>query len=153
MFSILKAYGIPNELVQAIKLLYKNTRAKFQSGDTLATYFFTIILDYVMREATSKTRHLGFTLTSRRSKRHPPIKISDLDFADDIALTLDTLQEAQNLLSGVEATKVGLHLNAAKTEMIIYNQQDIVGVSSLNGDPIKHVNDFKYLGSWIYSTT
>lgn len=108
-----------------------------------------------MYAATSKTGHLGFTLTSRRSKRHPPIKISDLDFADDIALTLDTLQEAQNLLSGVEieATKVGLHLNAAKTEMIIYNQQDIVGVSSLNGDPIKHVNDFKYLGSWIDSTT
>ena len=107
-----------------------------------------------MREAISKTGHLGFTLTSRRSKRHPPSKMSDLDFADDIALTFDTTQEAQNLLFGVEveAANVGLHLNAAKTEMITYNLQVMVDISSLKGELIKNVNDFKYLGSWIDST-
>ena len=80
--------------------------------------------------------------------------MSDLDFADDIALTLDTTQEAQNLLFGVEveAANVGLHLNAAKTEMITYNLQVMVDISSLKGELIKNVNDFKYLGSWIDST-
>ena len=33
MLSILKAYGLPNELIQAIKLLYQNTRAKVLSPD------------------------------------------------------------------------------------------------------------------------
>ena len=33
-------------------------------------------------------------------RRHPEIKFSDLNFADDIALTLDS--EAQNILSEVE---------------------------------------------------
>jgi len=41
-------------------------------------------------------------MSRRRSTRHPTVKVSDLDFADDIALTLDTTQEAQNLLSGCE---------------------------------------------------
>ena len=169
MFAILKAYNIPDELVNAIKLLYHNTRAKVVSpdgeteefeivagvlqGDTLAPYLFTIVLDYVMREAMTKTDNPGFTLSKRRSKRHPPVTISDLDFADDIALTLDNLQEAQTLLTGVEtaASNVGLHLNAAKTEMIVYNQQ-IEMINSLNGEQIKSVDDFKYLGSWIDNT-
>ena len=107
-----------------------------------------------MREATSKTGHLWFTLISRRSQRHPPIKMSDLDFADDITLTLDTLQEAQNLLSSVEieAANVGLHLNATKPEMITYNQQGIADVGSLNGELIKNVNDFKVSRPLIDST-
>ena len=169
MFAILKAYNIPDELVSAIKLLYQNTRAKVVSpdgdteefeivagvlqGDTLAPYLFTIVLDYVMREAMIKTDNPGFTLSKRRSRRHPPVRLSDLDFADDIALTLDTLQEAQSLLTSVEtaAANVGLHLNATKTEMIVYNQQ-IEMINSLNGEQIKSVDDFKYLGSWIDNT-
>ena len=153
MFSILKAYGLPNELIQAIKLLYQNTRAKVLSpdgetdvfqilagvlqGDTLTPYLFTIVLDYVMREATSKTTNPDFTLLRGRSKRHPPIKMSDLDFADDIALTLDTIQEAQALLFkvGAEAANVGLHLNAGKTEMIVYTQP-IEKVNFMNGEEI-----------------
>ena len=83
MFCILKAYGIPDNLVQAIKHMYLNTRAKIQSpeeetkefnilagvlqGVTLAPYLFTIVLDYVMREATSKAENPGFTLRKRRS--------------------------------------------------------------------------------------
>ena len=33
MFCILKAYGIPDNLVQAIKHMYLNTRAKIQSPE------------------------------------------------------------------------------------------------------------------------
>ena len=65
MFCILKAYGIPDILIQAILHIYLNTRAKVQSsdgqteefdilagflqGDTLAPFLFTIVLDYVIR--------------------------------------------------------------------------------------------------------
>ena len=70
MLKILKAYGIPNELVNTIDILYKDTRAKVISpdgetdlfdivagvlqGDTLAPYLFIIVLDYVMRHAWSR---------------------------------------------------------------------------------------------------
>ena len=45
---------------------------------------------------------------------------SDLDFADDIALTLNLIDETQKLLINVEneAAKVGLHLNAKKTRKL-----------------------------------
>ena len=67
MFKILKAYGIPDILVTAIKDMYRNTQAKVLSpdgetrsfniqagvlqGDTLASYLFVIVLDFVLRRA------------------------------------------------------------------------------------------------------
>ena len=167
MLKILKAYGIPDELVKAIAKMYENTRARVLSpdgetdwfdiiagvlqGDTLAPYLFTIVLDYAMREALQSNDHPpGFTIEQRRSRRYPPVTISDLDFADDIALTVDKIEEAQNLLVRVEeaAAKVGLHLNAKKTEAIIYNQH-AEEIRTNNNEEIKVSKDFKYLGAWI----
>jgi len=154
MFFIFKAYGLPDEMTQAIKLSKHELKFYHQMGKLtnlicwqvlskeIAPYLFTIVLDYVMREATSKTDNSGFTISRRRSTIHPAVKVSDLDFPDDIALTLDTTQEAQNLLSAVEtaAANVGLHLNATKTETIMYNQA-IEEINSLNGEKIECVND------------
>ena len=68
MESILEAYGIPDETIQAVMMLYKNTRAKVRSpdgdtdfsdgcagvlqGDTLVPFLFILCLDYMLR--TSK---------------------------------------------------------------------------------------------------
>ncbi|KXJ07950.1 hypothetical protein AC249_AIPGENE26468 [Exaiptasia diaphana] len=55
-------------------------------GDTLAPYLFIIWLDYVLRKALDENSELGFTLTERRSRRHPAQKFTDADYADDIAV-------------------------------------------------------------------
>ena len=65
MMKILKAYGIPGQLIEAIAKLYMDTRARILSpdgeteffkilagvlqGDTLAPYLFIIVIDYIMR--------------------------------------------------------------------------------------------------------
>ena len=67
MMKILKAYGIPPNLLRAIDKMYANTRAKVISpdgetgdvditagvlqGDTLAPFLFVIVLDYALRES------------------------------------------------------------------------------------------------------
>ena len=103
MFKILAAYDIPERIINAIMLMYTNIKAKVVSpdgdtdyfqifsgvmqGDTLAPYLFVIVLDYAMRQATQgKEEELGFTLRTRQSRRTPAICLTDLDFADDIAL-------------------------------------------------------------------
>ncbi|XP_072033316.1 uncharacterized protein [Amphiura filiformis] len=68
MIKILKAYGIPDIIVNAIEDTYQGTEAKVMTrdgdtdefeilagvpqGDTLAPYLFISVLDYCLRSAT-----------------------------------------------------------------------------------------------------
>jgi hypothetical protein len=171
MFKILEAYGIPHNLLNAIKSMYTNTRAKVRTpdgeteefeikagvlqGDTLAPFLFIVVLDFALRQAISGSEEkLGFTLTPRRSARVHAKVITDLDFADDICLLSDDIQQAQQLLSLVETEckNVGLELNAKKTEVMTYNIEDQCPIKTTSGAVLKRVADFKYLGSWVEST-
>ena len=72
-------------------------------GDTLAPYLFAIVLDYAMRETVrDKENELGFEIERRKSRRHPAVSITDLDFADDIALLSENTEQAQQLLTRLE---------------------------------------------------
>ena len=62
-------------------------------GDTLAPFLFTIALDYAMRIATKDIQSFGFILKPERSRRHPALIIIDADFADDLALTSETITD------------------------------------------------------------
>ena len=103
MEEIPRAYGIPNKIVKAIMMLYKNTRSLVRSpdgdtdffeilagvlqGDTVAPYLFIICLGYVLRTSADKNNDLGFTLIKARSRRYPAKTLTDIDYADDLALT------------------------------------------------------------------
>ena len=88
MKNILSAYGIPTETVEAIMILYRETRSMVRSpdgdtpymvyfvyfevyfeittgvlqGDTLAPFLFIICLDYVLRKSPDDNEHLGLTI-------------------------------------------------------------------------------------------
>ena len=67
MMKILRAYGIPPRLVQAIEVMYRNARAKIVTpdgetemfditagvlkDDTLAPFLFIIVFDYALTRA------------------------------------------------------------------------------------------------------
>ena len=72
------------------------------------------------------------------------------DFADDIALLSNTLEQAQLLLPQVEtsAKQTGLHMNNSKMEYIKFNQGE-GALKALNSESLKNVDDFLYLGSRI----
>ena len=178
MFKILRAYGVPPNLLKTIMVLYTNTKAKILSpdgetelfeilmgvlqGDTLAPFLFVIVLDYAMRMAINGNEQaLGFTTTPRRSRRVPPKMQTDLDFADDIALTSDHIKQAQQLLLDVESEckKVGLEINSAKTKFMSYNIEEDIDLEISDGTKIKRAlteetkrQDFKYLGAWVDTT-
>ena len=123
-------------------------------GDTLAPYLFIIVLEYALRRAMQDHEELGFTVSPRRSRRHQAVKLADLDFADDIALLSDDIEAAQQLLLRVEGEclKVGLHLNAKKTEYMIHNIGPHPQLHTTGGVPIGLVDDFKYLCSKMQSS-
>ena len=99
-------------------------------------------------------RKLSWALPYTREE-HPEISICDLDFADDIVLISNEIQQAQSLLCQVEleCKKVGLGLNVKKTKSMFFNLE-VSLLSTVAGEVVKQWltesgdQDFKYLGSW-----
>ena len=87
MFEILELYGIPKQMVEAIKLLYTNNTATVLSpdgetkpfdikagilqGDTLAPFLFIMVVDYILRMSLNTQKEKGLLLKARTSSRHP----------------------------------------------------------------------------------
>ena len=93
-----------------------------------------------------------FELTKKRSRRYPAKRITDADYADDIAILANTPNQGETLLHSLEraAAGNGFHVNAHKTEYMCYNQTG--GVSTLDETPLKIVDKFTYLGGSVSST-
>ena len=112
-------------------------------GDTPAPYLFIIVIDYVIRTSTKNREILGLKITQRLSRRFP---------ATSRMLLCDSIEDAQCLLSLVikTAKEVGLSINEGKTKYMSYDtpspRNDMI---LANEKPLKKVNDFKYLGSWV----
>ena len=177
MFQILRAYSFPENIMQAVIAMYTDVKAKVVSpdgdtdffkitagvlqGDTLAPYLFVIVLDFALRRAIEgREEELGFTLHRRRSRRTGPKVVTDLDFADDIALLSDRVEQAKAMLESVETecAQVGLMINASKTKFMAYNINEEIELKTLDGTQIGQAltesgdQDFCYLGGWIDSS-
>ena len=135
---------------------YFDISAGVMQGDTLAPFLFVMVLDYALRKAINgREVELGLTLIESRGRRHPTISICDLDFADDIVLLSNDIEQAKKLLQSVETEcgKVGLGINAKKTKGMVFNQ-DYVSIQTVSGKSILQAltesgdQDFQYLGSW-----
>ena len=132
--QILQIYGIPTETIEAIMMLYRNTRSMVRSpdgdtaffentigvlqGDTLAPFLFILYLDYILKTSVDINAELGFILTERRSRRYPATHITDIDYADDVAITTNDMKSSNTLLHQIEVTsnEIGLSMNTEKTQ-------------------------------------
>ena len=110
MGQILWTYGFLKEAVTAIMMLYINMKIKARSldgdtdffdivagvlqGDTLPPYLFIICLKYVLKTSIDLIKENGFTLKKARIGWYPAETITDADYADDVALLLNTLTQA-----------------------------------------------------------
>ena len=155
-------YGLPYKLVKAITELYDGTTAEIQTsdgssdtfstssgvlqGDTLAPYLFVIMLDYVLRKCLDPAD--GFEVTPRRSSRYPAERLAALAYADDIALLAHSPEAAQRALSRLVhfAAKVGLQVNASKTEVMHLGTDVRPTLTLPGGEVIRTCEEFKYLG-------
>ena len=162
LMKILRAYGIPSEIVDLIERMYTGTMARVITddglteifeilagvlqGDTLAPYLFIIVIDYVMSTIINEDENPGFTITPARSRRVKAVKLADTEFADDISLLTDTIHEAQSLLNSLEAAAlvVGLRMNDTKTKFMTVNipEDEVQDIRTNSGESLEQVDDF-----------
>ena len=111
------------------------------------THTHTYIYIYIYID---KMKDNGLKLAKER-RRYPAQTITNVDYANDIALPANIPAQTETLLHSLEraATGIGLHVNAHKMEYKCFNQRG--DISTLNGSSLKLVDKFTYLGSSVSS--
>ena len=161
---VLSKYGVSELLIANVMQFYIGTSAVVATaygnteifsttsgvlqGDSLAPFLFITLLDYVLRE-THLDNIDGFTIIPRRSTRYPAVRIGALVYADDIAITCDTIEQAHNVFRRLEmnASKVGLKINLRKTKILhAGHNSEPNPVTTINGYTLEICNDILYLG-------
>ena len=114
-------------------------------GNVLSPLLFAILIDFIMRR-TVGDKEKGIQWVDGKH-------LADLDYADDIALLSNNINNLQDLLDKLKENgrKVGLKINARKTE-IMRTEHAQHGNISLNDQIVNNVSNFKYLGTVVSDT-
>lgn len=140
-------FYIPNQLIiltSAGKTPPFYIQTGILQGDTLASFLFIIVADYVLRMFVDTNNDKGFQIIARNSSPHRAQYLTDCDFADNIALISNSLENVHSLTS-VAWTSIKL-CRSEYANLCTINKH--YGIKTLTNTSIKLVNnDSKYLGS------
>ena len=154
LWDICEALGMPVNTLQMLKAMYDESyscvRAYNQlsepfaittgvrQGSILSPLLFIFIVDWIMMTATHD-KNFGIQLEETL--------ITDLDFADDIALLEDNINLAQDFLDSVchTAAAAGLEANIPKTKVLAYHDDEVQ--ITCHNTVLQNVPYFPYLGS------
>ena len=158
LWKLLRHYGIPEKITSLIKCIYKDMNCKVnhagqlsesfevktgvRQGCLLSPFLFLLVIDWIMKTTTEgRNNGIQWTLTTQ---------LDDLDFADDLALLSHNHRQMQEKTSQLETTsaRTGLKINKKKTEVMRINAT-VNAPITVNGEPVKEVESFVYLGSVI----
>ena len=135
IWKILDNYGIPVKLINIIKALYSRPTCSVKTssgtaepfeimsgvrqGCILSPFLFIVSLDFVMRRAMNN-QNSGITWQDND-------RLTDLDFADDIALLAENNQQCQQMTQQLkaESAKIGLRINLTKTKILKLGPQPV----------------------------
>jgi hypothetical protein len=114
-----------------------------RQGALLSPELFKVAMDWVMRNALEGLNGVH--------SWNGDMGITDLDYADDIAVMADCPVQLQTMLSRIieYGARVGLVINAAKTKVLVSDAPP--PVITANGAPLEVVDSFRYLGCLISS--
>ena len=162
---------IPAPLIRAIMSLYWDSsvqvvtthgltdrvpvRRGVLQGDTLAPYLFVLVIDRVLRESLV-VETWGYCVRERRSSRFPAEYVTDLTYADDIAVLSTNFAQAELMLHAVasKGLAAGLAINLSKTKVLVVGDLATAEPNrslSLDGVQLERVSSFVYLGAQVPS--
>jgi hypothetical protein len=115
-----------------------------RQGCVMSPTLFNIYMDRMMRKVVEGNAGGGLELGEER--------LTDLDFADDVALLADSWMALALMLERMEAVTqdYGINISTKKTEvMCVRREQERLAVEDvvMRGEMLKQVDEFVYLGS------
>ena len=156
LWKILKEMGIPDHLTCLLRNLCAGQEATVRTGHgttdlaqigkgvpqgcILSPCLFNLYVEHIMRNAGLEETQAGIKIAGRN--------ISNLRYADDTTLMVESEEELKSLLMTVkeESKKVGLKLNVQKTKIMA---SGTIISWQIDGESVETVRDFILGGSKI----
>nr|VZI44134.1 unnamed protein product [Spirometra erinaceieuropaei] len=157
LWRIMALDCVPAKIIAMIKAYYRSTTARVlvrhnlsqpfgirsgvRQGCILSPILFNYAIDWILGRALRENDGVEFA---------PGHRLTDLDYADDIALLASSFGDLQSMVSRVTevAKSVGLSINAGKTKVFsscIPDQEK--APLGIDGCQLGEVDSFKYLGA------
>lgn len=152
MWQEMENFGIEKEHIGIIKEMYRGykCRVRTQSGNKdwfevrnglkqgsiLSPALFNVVMEGMNRQVREKV--------GERDKK--------MIFADDMMIWGETVEDVQIQLNAWSSVmeRYGLKISREKSEVMVFGRDaNIAGDIELNGEPLKIVRNFRYLGSEI----
>ncbi|BHF83424.1 hypothetical protein SprV_0902656600 [Sparganum proliferum] len=157
LWQIMALDGVPAKIIAMMKAYYRSTTARVlvrnnlshpfgirsgvRQGCILSPILFNYAIDWILGRALRESDGVEIA---------PGHRLTDLDYADDIALLASSFGDLQSMVSRVNevAKSVGLSINAGKTKVFsscIPDQEK--APLGIDGCQLEEVDSFKYLGA------
>ena len=122
---------------------YFSVETGLHQGCILLPFLFIMVLDLITKNSTNE-KELGINLKMDSL-------LSDLDFADGIALLEEAPRKQQELTASLEnnASKVGLTISVEKTKTMNFGCDANTDNIIVHQKPVENVERFQYHGSII----
>ncbi|CAH8490480.1 unnamed protein product [Dicrocoelium dendriticum] len=160
LWNCLLKKGVLDKFVTILKVLHTHTSGKVRAygthsssfavasgvrqGCPISPFLFNFAIEDVLQRALEGVQDCGVELL-------PGDRLTDLDYADDIALLEDDPQSVQNALDrlAMEASKYGLCFTPGKCKTLLQDWQVPEPALTIAGHVLEQVPCFTYLGSCI----
>nr|VZI08543.1 unnamed protein product [Spirometra erinaceieuropaei] len=157
LWRIMALDGVPAKIIAMIKAYYRSTTARVlvrnnlsqpfgirsgvRQGCILSPILFNNAIGWILGRALRESDGVEFA---------PGHRLTDLDYADDIALLASSFGDLQSVVSRVNevAKSAGMSINAGKTKVFsscIPDQEK--APLGIDGCQLEEVDSFKYLGA------
>jgi hypothetical protein len=162
LFEALRRQSIPESAIRLLHTIYTSSQTTMhighskteidvlrgvRQGDTISPKLFSACLQLVFERLN----------WDRRGIKIDGVYLSNLRFADDIALLSHDFDEIQAMAAELEqqARAVGLRINVKKTKLVCTEQIDRLSLPdfAVAGQTVEAVDEFIYLGQVIGATT
>ena len=178
IWKAFKHYGLPTKYINIFKAFFRGTESAVRVNGELTRWFyvdsgtgqgdvqgppiFNLVINWGL-ELAEKYKNIsrGLTLQRRQSSRQPEKCVVDLDYADDIAAMDDSPEGLQETTDNIAkyCGIGGLRMNAKKTESMVIGKdtsqhplpKERTLSITVDGNPVKQVTQFTYLGATISS--
>lgn len=158
LWTVMRHYGYPEKIIRILENAYRDTFSAVRVDGDLTDWFntvvgvlqgcvlspllFNIFLEAIMAMALDKTE-VGALIGGE--------KLTDLRFADDIAMLAEEVGGLQSSLDSVVAVskKMGMRINTAKTETQYLGKGNNRFCLQAEGQQLEQMDNFVYLGGSI----